>query len=196
MPQKQPMRCSIHGIVASAFRNLPYCLTYDPIHLLDWLSSCGSEVKKLNLCAWLQTLNYLKVVYKAEWANFVERIITSKEVNQYVQENGITLPAAADISPATFSQGGELHGWLHEMLSFASMRGQLLQRTVHGMMYYETALQQLILMQCRSELAEHALIEADRCGVPLRDRNKWVQQVCEEAALLLAQKKFSYVVSR
>eukprot|EP00878_Enallax_costatus_P006851 GHUV01007179.1.p1 GENE.GHUV01007179.1~~GHUV01007179.1.p1 ORF type:complete len:900 (+),score=210.18 GHUV01007179.1:1501-4200(+) len=142
-----------------------------------------------------ETLNYLKVVYKAEWANFVERIITSKEVNQYVQENGITLPAAADISPATFSQGGELHGWLHEMLSFASMRGQLLQRTVHGMMYYETALQQLILMQCRSELAEHALIEADRCGVPLRDRNKWVQQVCEEAALLLAQKKFSYVVS-
>lgn len=84
------------------------------------------------------------------------------------------------------------------------MRGQLLQRTVHGMMYYETALQQLILMQCRSELAKLALdsiLEADRCSIPLRDAfssesRERVKQVCEEAALLLARKKFSYVVSR
>lgn len=92
--------------------------------------------------------------------------------------------------------GGELHPWLHELLSFASMRGQLLQRTVHGMMYYETALQQLILMQCRTQLAEQARKEADAFGIPLRDKSRWVKQVCEEAALLLAQNKFAYVVSR
>lgn len=96
--------------------------------------------------------------------------------------------------------GGELHPWLMEMLSFASMRGQLLQRTVHGMMYYEKALQQLILMQCRSELATaaHAYAARLRASVQLqaKDRDHWVKQVCEAAALLLAQRKFSYVISR
>lgn len=104
-----------------------------------------------------------------------------------VQRNTLLCTASAD---------GDLHPWLHEMLTFASMRGQLLQRTVHGMMYYETALQQLILMQCRAELENKARAEAAGLDVTLRDRNQWVKQVCEEAALLLAQKKFAYVVSR
>jgi hypothetical protein len=30
--------------------------------------------------------------------------------------------------------GQPLHAWRHELLAWASMRGQLLQRTVHGMM--------------------------------------------------------------
>jgi hypothetical protein len=32
------------------------------------------------------------------------------------------------------SAGQPLHNWSHELLAWASMRGQLLQRTVHGMM--------------------------------------------------------------
>lgn len=31
------------------------------------------------------------------------------------------------------TQGAPLHHWRHEFLVWASMRGQLLQRTVHGM---------------------------------------------------------------
>lgn len=56
-------------------------------------------------CFITQTLNYLKVVYKAEWANFVERIITNEQVKQHLQDNGLKLPPAADIGPATFSPG-------------------------------------------------------------------------------------------
>lgn len=44
------------------------------------------------------------------------------------------------------------------------MRGQLLQRTVHGMMYYETALQQLILMQAKAQLAKEAKKVARQVG--------------------------------
>lgn len=60
--------------------------------------------------------------------------------------------------------GAALHPWLHELLAWASMRGQLLQRTVHGMMYYETALQQLILMQAKAQLAKEAKKVARQVG--------------------------------
>lgn len=76
------------------------------------------------------------------------------------------------------------------------MRGQLLLRTVHGMMYYETALQQLVLMQRRTELLAAARWEAAQAGLRLRDVDHWVDAVVNEAALMLARQKYTYVVSR
>lgn len=76
------------------------------------------------------------------------------------------------------------------------MRGQLLLRTVHGMMYYETALQQLVLMQHRTELLAGAHLAATSAGVQLREKDSWVNAVVNEAALMLARQKYTYVVSR
>lgn len=42
--------------------------------------------------------------------------------------------AAAVVCWLVKSAGQPLHKWCHELLAWASMRGQLLQRTVHGMM--------------------------------------------------------------
>eukprot|EP00879_Flechtneria_rotunda_P010664 GHRR01011145.1.p1 GENE.GHRR01011145.1~~GHRR01011145.1.p1 ORF type:complete len:1109 (+),score=334.63 GHRR01011145.1:1762-5088(+) len=144
-----------------------------------------------------ETLKYLREVYKIEWINFVERLITNADIVQQLNASGQTLPAQlTDITPASFFPGAVLAPWLHELLSWASMRGQLLLRTVHGMMYYEQALQQLILMQCKVELAAAAQQAAKRAGVPLRDQREWVAAVSQQAALMMARQKYTYVVSR
>jgi hypothetical protein len=67
--------------------------------------------------------------------------------------------------------------------------------------YYETALQQLILMQCRPQLTRMArrIGEAGEGAGSLRKQHLpdgWADQVAEAAALLLAREKYSYVVSR
>ena len=62
------------------------------------------RVNNIPLCTCFhpQTLNYLKVVYKTEWANFVERILTRSDVIQYWRENEIRLLPAAEIAPSHF----------------------------------------------------------------------------------------------
>lgn len=66
--------------------------------------------------------------------------------------------------------------------------------------YYETALQHLILMQARPQLTRMArkMMEAGDTG-SLRKQHLpdgWADKVAEAAARLMAQEKYSYVVSR
>lgn len=44
-------------------------------------------------------------MYKVEWRNFVERLTSSREVKEYVQDNGIILPPITDIRPSNFAPG-------------------------------------------------------------------------------------------
>ena len=66
--------------------------------------------------------------------------------------------------------------------------------------YYETALQQLILMQSRPQLtrlARQHMVASDTGSLRKQHLpDGWADQVAEEAALLLAQEKYNYVVSR
>lgn len=66
--------------------------------------------------------------------------------------------------------------------------------------YYETALQQLILMQSRPQLtrlARQHMMASDTGSLRKQHlTDGWADQVAEEAALLLAQEKYNYVVSR
>jgi hypothetical protein len=69
--------------------------------------------------------------------------------------------------------------------------------------YYETALQQLILMQSRAQLTKLArdlkMPDSESEGGNLRGQHLpggWADQVAEAAALLMAREKYSYVVSR
>jgi hypothetical protein len=74
--------------------------------------------------------------------------------------------------------GQALHGWRHEFLRWASLRGQLLQRTVTGIMQYEAALQQLVLMQVGQELTAAAWREARLLGGLEKQVRGWGALMC------------------
>ncbi|KAF8059158.1 CALS3 [Scenedesmus sp. PABB004] len=147
-----------------------------------------------------ETLKYLQATYVAEWKNFAQRVITRPDVRATL---GPACPAKpGDVTPEHFAPGGVLHGWREELLVWASMRGQLLERTVHGIMHYHSALQQLVLMQRKAELTAAAAALAGAAGgggdsvaVDARERSAWLEAVVQRAAQLLARQKFSYVVS-
>lgn len=92
-----------------------------------------------------------------------------------------------------------LYHWRHEFLDWASMRGQLLKRTVHGMTRYEAGLQQLAIMQLREDftratkqiIAENGLFRDDPAAAAA-----WQQDVMREAALLVAQDKYRFILTR
>jgi len=146
-----------------------------------------------------ETLNYLRIVYAKDWRNFQQRLFGMPGVKAALQQqHKVDTPSPSNIKEAAFLPGQPLHPWRHELLSWASMRGQLLQRTVHGMMYYEKALQQLILMQSRPQLTAMARQQLNDIRGTLRGEYTtagWADQVAEAAALLLAREKYSYVVS-
>lgn len=78
----------------------------------------------------VETLFYLKTIYKDEWENFQERM----------KREGLM---SKEESETTYSR--ELRLW-------ASYRGQTLARTVRGMMYYYRALKMLAFLDSASEM--------------------------------------------
>lgn len=58
------------------------------------------------LCA--QTLNYLRIVYAREWANFQERLVSRADVRTALEQHSSSSkdkPTAADIREAAFLPG-------------------------------------------------------------------------------------------
>jgi hypothetical protein len=56
-----------------------------------------------------QTLNYLRIVYAREWANFQERLISRADVRAALEQHNsssVDKPTAADIREAAFLPGG------------------------------------------------------------------------------------------
>jgi hypothetical protein len=51
----------------------------------------------------MQTLNYLRIVYSREWANFQERLISQDDVRQALERHStLGKPTAANITEAAF----------------------------------------------------------------------------------------------
>ena len=77
----------------------------------------------------ISTMGYLKAMFPQEWTNFKERM-------------GSIVPDVnvKELSEVDFGAGGFMYEFRIEMQMWASLRGQLLARTVNGMMCYERAL--------------------------------------------------------
>lgn len=57
----------------------------------------------------VQTLKYLSVVYKLEWGNFVERLLSSSAVKDHVLNvQHQKMPAASDVTHDSFAKGANL----------------------------------------------------------------------------------------
>ncbi|MEW5318200.1 MAG: hypothetical protein WDW38_009440 [Sanguina aurantia] len=110
-------------------------------------------------------MTYLKVMFPQEWENFKERI---KKL-----EPSINL---ATVSEHDFAPGCQLHDYALDLQFWASQRGQLLARTVHGMMLAEKGLRVLAKLEYPMPTDMSEL-----------DYKKWVDK--------LVGSKFEYVVA-
>lgn len=63
------------------------------------------------LCWCAQTLNYLRIVYAREWANFQERLVSRADVRGALEQHSSSMdaPTAADIREAAFLPGRRQH---------------------------------------------------------------------------------------
>ncbi|KAK9815749.1 hypothetical protein WJX72_008855 [[Myrmecia] bisecta] len=80
----------------------------------------------------VSVMTYMKSIYPQDWANLIERLRP--------RLGGL---APESITEEDFDGGGALQHIQNEVLLWASYRGQLLARTVRGMMMYEQALRRL-----------------------------------------------------
>ena len=110
------------------------------------------------------SMRYLKTVFDCsenrQWANFVERIKGLAAKNPAIRMSDMP---EGEITEYHFTPGEVLHPLKNELLLWASNRGQLLARTVRGMMAYRRAL--LVhaeLENPRFEEEEHALEALER----------------------------------
>jgi len=73
---------------------------------------CGADGAAACVCCAffvLQTLKYLSVVYKLEWANFVERLLSSPAIQDHiVKVQQQKLPTAPDVTHDSFAKGAHL----------------------------------------------------------------------------------------
>eukprot|EP00798_Chlamydomonas_sp_ICE-L_P008246 gene8246-1515_t len=114
------------------------------------------------------TMAYLRSMFPEEWDNFKERIATMPNSPQDIDYKAVT--------EVDFAPGGVLYDMRTEIQLWASYRGQLLARTVRGMMCYEQGIRVL----CRMEHPKpHGVSE------------KQYQQFEDT----LVQSKFEYVVA-
>ena len=111
------------------------------------------------------TIAFLKSFYSRDWMNLMERL------GPEISTRGRLDPRL--INENDFSSGGDLFDLREELMMWASHRGQLLARTVRGMMTYETALRRLA--------------EAENLHIPAHKRVALVED--------LVQSKFTYVVA-
>ncbi|GLI62082.1 hypothetical protein VaNZ11_004642 [Volvox africanus] len=84
----------------------------------------------------ISLMSYLKAMFPYEWSNFKERM---KSLNPDVN--------VMDLSEHDFAPGCEMHEFKLELQMWASLRGQLLARTVHGMMLNEVSLRVLAKLE-------------------------------------------------
>eukprot|EP00210_Caulerpa_lentillifera_P005023 g4797.t1 len=83
-------------------------------------------------------LSYLRAVYPKDWINLLERM---------KDKFGLEFEAPDEINGTEFFEGGRYASVQTELLLWASYRGQLLARTVRGMMVYEKALKLIALLE-------------------------------------------------
>ena len=146
-----------------------------------------------------ETLKYLRISFKEDWANLIQRLRAMEAKEPKLDDEGEKVLGRdpTHISASDFRNGKALAPYAEEVLVWASMRGQLLTRTVKGMMYYEDAVKQL----CAARLADRIkgvvterLQQRQGGGgeVGAAVTKKVVGQVVEK----LTTCKYQYVVSR
>lgn len=110
-------------------------------HLAKQLKSKGVKYKKLTDLLGesddsISLMAYLKAMFPKEWVNFKERMKFYKpDIN------------VKSLTEHDFQPHCEMHEFALELQMWASQRGQLLARTVHGMMLNETALKVLARLE-------------------------------------------------
>ncbi|GFR40490.1 hypothetical protein Agub_g1058 [Astrephomene gubernaculifera] len=112
---------------------------------------------------------YLRAMFAFEWGNFKERM-------RRLVADEVDIPDWGQVTELDFGPGGLLFEYRTELQLWASYRGQLLARTVRGMMCYERALKCLCRLEYPTPL-----------GIADADYERWVD------AMVAA--KFEYVVA-
>jgi hypothetical protein len=144
-----------HFLLTAAAHHLFFsCSQEDVLYALNEEDACAtlgmkaSTAKDRNKMVYLLTtdgaptdsMRYLKTVFDCsdnrQWANFVERIKGSAAKNPAIR----TSDMPEEVTEYHFMPGEVLHPYKTELLLWASNRGQLLARTVRGMMAYRRAL--------------------------------------------------------
>ncbi|GLI69231.1 hypothetical protein VaNZ11_013721 [Volvox africanus] len=112
---------------------------------------------------------YLRAMFSFEWSNFKERMrrLVGKQVD---------IPDWGEVTELDFGPGGLLFDYRTELQLWASYRGQLLARTVRGMMCYERALKVICRMEYPTPM-----------GITDDDYNRWVDA--------MVGSKFEYVIA-
>lgn len=119
---------------APSVRDMMSWSVLTPFYGEDVLSSL-KELKEGNEDG-INTLLYLKTIYKGDWGNFIQRLGLSDEAELWAKPH-----------------------FQRELRQWASLRAQTLTRTVQGMMYYEESLQ--VLGQLDREAGGQPLEELD-----------------------------------
>ena len=111
------------------------------------------------------TAAFLRSFYDKEWKNLIERLNPKIKKLERMDPSQVT--------EADFCPGGDLAPLSEELVLWASHRGQLLARTVRGMMAYENALRRLAT--------------AENLQIPEKYRTRIIED--------LVRSKFTYVVA-
>ncbi|GIL51750.1 hypothetical protein Vafri_7680 [Volvox africanus] len=112
---------------------------------------------------------YLRAMFSFEWSNFKERM-------RRMVGNQVDIPDWGEVTELDFGPGGLLFDYRTELQLWASYRGQLLARTVRGMMCYERALKVICRMEYPTPM-----------GITDDDYNRWVDA--------MVGSKFEYVIA-
>lgn len=110
----------------------------------------------------ISILFYLRKIYPDEFRNFLQRIDFKLKDEEELKER------------------------MDEICNWASYRGQILTRTVRGMMYYRKALE----IQCLQDMIDPAKVDQDRSIGSYQELQSDI-----EMAQAIADIKFTYVVS-
>ncbi|PWZ40494.1 DEAD-box ATP-dependent RNA helicase 7 [Zea mays] len=110
----------------------------------------------------ISILFYLRKIYPDEFRNFLQRIDFKLKDEEELKER------------------------MDEICNWASYRGQILTRTVRGMMYYRKALE----IQCLQDMTDPAKVDRDRSIESYQELQSDI-----EMAQAIADIKFTYVVS-
>jgi hypothetical protein len=144
-----------------------------------------------------ETLKYLRISFKEDWGNLIQRLRAMEAKEPKLDEEGEKMLGRdpAHISASDFRNGKALAPYAEEVLVWASMRGQLLTRTVKGMMYYEDAIKQLCAVRLGDRIREAV---GPRLGerVPAGELASRTKEVVAQVVEQLTLCKYQYVISR
>ena len=126
------------------------------------------------------SMRYLKTVYasnpsSSQWSNFIERVKNQAAEDPAIPAEQKQRLRNLEVSEYHFMPGEVLYPLRHELLIWASNRGQLLARTVRGMMAYRRAL--LVHADLGNPLISEA--GADGAVVDLEEEIEWVKAKIE-----------------